>query len=155
MGFKRKWLFFVLPLLVLSAALGWVKWKRDHPTITPDDLAVRKRFIYAKDSTAVIWTPAYATHELSNKERNNIAEHIILASKTLTRPSLKREIIIYFGSSSQNEFLILSGSSNRSYYDNESSFKGAGYFELHPITTRILRQWLALNGHFQPRQQID
>lgn len=151
MNFKRKWLFFVLPLVVLSAALGWVKWKADNPTPTTLDLEVRQMFLKSSDAKAVVEAKGRTifSYQLSTTEKKKIAEHLFLLP-------------------SASIFVNMNNTSCSIQWDRanvgfewEAQHDGATFdfndptkpwtYRLHPVTNRFLRAWFAHHSQFKAR----
>lgn len=146
MGFKRKWLFFVLPLVVLSVALGWAKPKANAPPLTKRDRVVRQRVLGAKE--------AYITHGeffyvLSRQEKKDLASHLWLRDDSrCTIVTTGDEIVwswgesgiyrdeMFMGTSASTDFLLLEDPN----------------IAPHSATSRYLRQWLA--NHPKVRKQL-
>ena len=157
MNFKRKWLF-VLPLVVLSAALGWVKWTRDNPTPTARDLQLRQQFVKA-GKVIVINKHSHFTH-LSVQQRREIAEHIniiwsgpaptMVLQKTWHGYVPTEDITIWWGKAKGTHIVnsITLGPTERTDYDRYTDNVGQ-FLPLHPATSRFLRQWIAKHPEIQ------
>lgn len=140
MNFKRKWLFFVLPLLVLSAALGWTKWKRENPTPTVQDLAIRKRFLTGKGvvlflDNQPVEGPDGKDYHLSIQDEQQIAEHIWVTSSPSGVASRFTTRAIFTGSFG---FIGLDFARSDYYSPDLDNYD----IKLYPATSRYLRWWL-------------
>jgi len=148
MNRRIKVALWALPLSGLCVALVWVKWKAEHPPPTKLDIQVRQRLVDSKDAMAVIRIPLYSSIRLSKQDMKDISDHLFLKEQVTVLPSKERLVEFYWTTSPKNECVMLDESDNRGYYAEVNTPNGANCHELHPVTTRFLRQWLAQRPEF-------
>lgn len=138
----KKFCFWVLPVVVLTGTLHWVNWKADNPTPTVRDLAVRNRFVQAKDAVLILDNPVVEgreseDHKLSLQERQLIADHLWIASTPSGVPSrFTPRAIFVWGS---GECFVLDFSRADYYQSDRLEIHN---IKLHPATSYYLRRWL-------------
>ncbi len=146
MNKRGKLALVVLPLVVLSAALGWARWKWDNPTPTAQDLEIRSNFLHATEATVqssgISHNSAYAgvAYELTPQDRKDIAAHLWLTKERTWAPSYPYIVFVWGGGSTSGGIRIYRSDKPIDYY-------GDAPFEtpilIHPATSRYLNQWLA------------
>lgn len=73
----------------------------------------------------------------------DISDHLFLEEQVTVLPSKERLVEFFWTTPPKNECVMLDESDNRGYYAEVNTPNGANCHELHPVTTRFLRQWLA------------
>lgn len=141
MNQKSKFALWAVPLVVLSAALVWAKWKTDNPTPTKLDLEVRARILRAQDTLLVNSGSLGLLHHLSERERERVSEHLWINANakfpirtvTLNPPFITWQV------SSRVEFICIGKSMQNDFYQDPV---GGFTYRVHPATSRYLRWWL-------------
>ncbi len=156
MNRRTKFALWVLPLLVLSVTLGWVKWKADNPTPTKLDLEVRKRFLYDKEASISFQSDERYDHQLSLQERKEISDHLwLICTSVSSFPD--EDVVLNWASPPYDETVSISNETGQDVYrSDESDWKNDNIiqkrFRVHPATSLYMRQWLA--NHPGVRKQL-
>ena len=140
MNFKRKWLLFVLPPVVLSATLFGVKWKGDNPMPTPRDLVFRREIV--RGGAFFYFRKKQFVHHLTTQERSEIGEHLNIFWKQTgvgAGSSSEETILLSWKEADSDAWrrVYIGPVERMDYYDD--NFRGP---PLHPATSRFLRRWL-------------